>query len=229
MASSSSARFEEIRNENGILYKLRGRLSKNKTADIVMVPKTKMAYMHINDYTNSWDDGTYDKNSSKFVSLSMREATTLRQLMATMDPQVQALIQSAPPAGKKRKTTTENAQQIPAYYTSGQDQQIPSVPTPFGADQYFGQLPEQQLMGQQQPTSGQAMGQQYPVGTVAPQAVGQYQFASAQQNGQLAQQALVPQQPTATQAVGQQFPIGTVAPQQNQQQDFISQMFANYQ
>ena len=97
--ASSSSRFEEIRNDSGILYKLRGKLSKNKTVDITMVPRTKMAYMHINDYTNAYADGTFNKNNSKFVSLSM----------STMDPQVLGLIQSNVPAAKKRKT--ENIRQ----------------------------------------------------------------------------------------------------------------------
>ena len=67
--ASSSSRFEEIRNDNGMLYKLRGKLSKNKAADITMVPRTKMAYMHINNYTNAYADGMFNKNKSKFVSL----------------------------------------------------------------------------------------------------------------------------------------------------------------
>lgn len=39
----------------------------------------------------------------------MREATALRQLMSTMDPQVLGLIQSTVPAAKKRKTENNTA------------------------------------------------------------------------------------------------------------------------
>ena len=46
-----------------------GKLFKNKVTDITIVPKKKMAYMHINDYFNAWEDGKYDKNSSKKVQV----------------------------------------------------------------------------------------------------------------------------------------------------------------
>ena len=125
MATATTPTFEPLRNEDGTVYKLRGKLSKNKTADIAMVPKTKMAYLHLNDYTNAWKDGRFDKNCSKIVSLSMKESSVLRQLMSTMDGQVQALINSTTSVGKKRKR--ENIQQVPAYYTTGQQSSAPTA------------------------------------------------------------------------------------------------------
>ena len=217
-------KFEAIANENGTVYKLRGRLSKNKMADIAMVPKTKMAYMHINDYTHSWDDGVYDKNCSKFVSLSMKEAAVLRQLMSTMDEPVQALIKSAPPVSKRRKT--EKVQQIPSYVTSGQvpaatnanDLQPQGTYNDYSAIGGYGQ---QQAYDPEQPTFG---GQQQ-------QAVTNSYFTSAQQPNFLqsagqyqtnvptayATQAQYSQQLTPAQQFGQYqngYPIGSVAPVQ---------------
>ena len=79
-------------------YTNSGKLGRQKTADIVMVPKTKMAHMHINDYTNAFQNGAFT-----FVLLNMKEADMLRDLMSSMDGQVKALINAAPPVAKKRK------------------------------------------------------------------------------------------------------------------------------
>ena len=100
-----NAKFQEMRDEGNNLYKLRGKLSKNKVVDIVIVPKTKMPYVHINDYSNAWSEGTFDKNSSKFVSLSLKEAGVLKELLMTMDDQVKALTDSAPGTAKTKPTS----------------------------------------------------------------------------------------------------------------------------
>ena len=41
--------FEEIRKNKNVIYKLKGKLSENKEANIMVVPKTKLLYMYIND------------------------------------------------------------------------------------------------------------------------------------------------------------------------------------
>lgn len=225
-------KFEPIANENGTVYKLRGRLSKNKMADISLVPKTKMAYMHINDYSHSWDDGVFDKNCSKFVSLSMKEVVVLRKLLSTMDEPVQALIRSAPPVSKKRKT--EKVQQIPSYVTSGQ------VPTASNVNDFqpqgtyndystTGGYGQQQAYDPEQPTFGgqqqQAVSNGYFTSSQHPsfaQAAGQYQAsvpAAYATQAQSHQQQLTPvQQAPAQQVFGQYqsgVPIGSVAPAQH--------------
>lgn len=217
---ATANRFEEMRNENGVLYKLRGKLSKNKTTDIVIVPKTKMAYMHISDYSNaSWDNGSSDKNTSKFVSLNMKEADILRNLMYTMDDQVQLLINAAPPAGKKRKA--ESNQQIPSYYTGmGQQQQSAILP----------QYDQQSTGGYLQPATAQS----YQAPLIQPQqqpaaAAQSYQVTGAQP--QL--QSLSYQQPQQTNA-GYQQTAATVQPFSYQMptennQDYVNQLFATYQ
>ena len=143
--ATTSTKFEPIVNENGTVYKLRGRLSKNKVADISVVPKTKLAYLHINDYTNAWNEGSFDKQCSKFVSLSMKEAAVLRQLMYTMDEPVQTLIQSAPTTAKRRKT--EKNRQIPSYVTSRQYQATANNDWATGT---YGGIPTNASYGQEQ-------------------------------------------------------------------------------
>lgn len=136
--------FEEIRNSNNVLYKLRGKLSEHKEANVTVVPKTKLLYMHISDNSKAFKNGGFDKAASKFVSLSMAETLTLklRSLMCTMDPKVTELVNSVQPqSGKKRKQTPEdsteaanlleefNAYQQPPYKQQcmayGQQQQQP--------------------------------------------------------------------------------------------------------
>lgn len=97
--------FEEIRNSNNVLYKLKGKLSEQKEANITVVPKTKLLYMHINDNSKAYKNGAFDKAASKFVSLSMAKTLKLRSLMSTMDPKVTELVNSVQPSqsGKKRK------------------------------------------------------------------------------------------------------------------------------
>ena len=87
--------FEELRNANGVLYKLTGKLSDNKEANITIVPKTKLVYMHINDNTKAFPNGSFQKSLCKSVSLSNEEVTTLRSLMSTMDPKIVDLLNSA--------------------------------------------------------------------------------------------------------------------------------------
>lgn len=89
--------FEEIRNSNNVLYKLKGKLSEHKEANITIVPKTKLLYMHISDNSKAFKNGGFDKAASKFVSLSLAEALKLRSLMSTMDPKVTELINSVQP------------------------------------------------------------------------------------------------------------------------------------
>ena len=67
------------------------------------MPKTKLVYMHINDNSNACENGTFDKNKSSFVSLSLQEACKLRLMMSTMDPKVADLLNAVRPQGKKRK------------------------------------------------------------------------------------------------------------------------------
>ena len=236
--TTTTPAFEAIRNENGNLYKLLGKLSKNKVADITLVPKTKMAYMHISDYSNAWDEGKYDKNASKFVSLNMK-ASVLRQLMSGMDGPVQELIKSVPPAAKKRKI--ENVQQIPAYVTSGQssgiqDAQVMQQRQIYGADQNFqplmGQMAQQAVanaypMNFQQPTAGHYLVNQQPM-------AGQYPVNRQMQN----YQATLPnaQYHTDANAAGQNYQYEQYWAQQGQGAgqtdgpvDVINQLFAEYQ
>lgn len=96
--------FEEMRNTNGVLYKLKGKLSDYKEANVTIVPKTKLVFMHISDISKAVKNGNFDKNLAKSVSLSMNEVTVLRSLLSTMDTKVQELVNSAPQQqGKKRK------------------------------------------------------------------------------------------------------------------------------
>ena len=221
-------RFEEIRNENGVLYKLRGKLGRNKIVDIAVVPKSKMAYMHINDYLNSWDDGSFKKGASTFVSLSMKEADTLRNLMLTMDGHVQALVNAAPPVGKKRKTesnTTSNdctaihIQQIPAYYTlNGMGQQYIQSATipPYDAQQSASAY---QQAAASQPVQLQQQSLGYQPGT-----------GGHQQPGISYQSSFGVGHQQSTAAEIQPFSTGS---QQNQQPtsdlDYVTQLYATYQ
>ena len=66
--------FEEIRSSKGALYKLRGKLSDSKEANVTVVLKTKLVYMHIDDSSNAYENEPFDKNKSRFVSLSLQEA-----------------------------------------------------------------------------------------------------------------------------------------------------------
>ena len=59
--------------------------------------------MHINDNSNACENGTFDKNKSSFVSLSLQEAYKLRNMMSTIDPKVTDLLNAVRPQGKKRK------------------------------------------------------------------------------------------------------------------------------
>ena len=154
-----------------------------------MVPRSKLAYMHINDYTNAYVDGTFNKNNSKFVSLSMREVTVLRQLMSTMDPQVLGLIQSNVPAAKKRKT--ENIRQdfatkvqispaVNDQVTAGTYQSI--WPMHYAIDHPmsspYGQGPQQDIIPDYSyHMTNQHIGPQYQVG-VASQPVGHHYQSS---------------------------------------------------
>lgn len=96
--------FEELRNTNNVLYKLTGKLSVNKEANITIVPKTKLVYMHINDNSKAYKNGSFEKALSKSVSLSLAEALKLKRLMSTMDPKVTELVNSVQlQSGKKRK------------------------------------------------------------------------------------------------------------------------------
>ena len=183
--ASSSSRFEEIRNDSGILYKRRGKLLKNKTVDITMVPRSKMAYL----LTNAYTDGTYNKINSKFVSLSMREATALQQLMSTMAPQVLWLIQSTVPAAKKRKTENIRQEfatkvQIPPavndQVTAGTYQSI--WPMNYASDHpmssSYGQGPQQDII----PDYSYHIGPQYQVGIASQLMEQQYQTGLQQRH-----------------------------------------------
>lgn len=102
--------FEEIRNVNGVLYKLSGKLSEYKEVNVTIVPKTKLVYMHINDNSKAYKNGSFDKHSAKSVSLSMAEVLTLRNLIsATMDSKVTELVNSCQTQGKKRKLAPDDA------------------------------------------------------------------------------------------------------------------------
>ena len=95
--------FEEMRSSRGVLYKPTGKLSDSKEANITVVPKTELVYMHINDNSNACENGTFDKNKSSFVSLCLQEACKLRLMMSTMDPKATDLLTAVRPQGKKRK------------------------------------------------------------------------------------------------------------------------------
>lgn len=224
----TSARFEELRNENGVLYKLRGKLSKNKMADIVIVPKTKMAFMHLNDYSNAWDDGSFDKNSSRFVSLSMTEAGVLRNLMYTMDDQVQALINAAPPTGKKRKS--DNNQQIPVYHTGIGQQHQPQLSSTGGYHQLAtaATTPAIRQQQQQQPQLA-ATSQNYQAPIIQPQQQASATTQSYQLPGEQQPQPVYGGYQSSYAAV-QPFNSGTyqTAASENNQ-DYINQLFATYQ
>ena len=71
-----------------MLDKLRGKLSEQKEANVTVVPKTKILYMHISDNSNAFKNGGFDKAVSKYVSLRMAEALKLHSLMYTMDLKV---------------------------------------------------------------------------------------------------------------------------------------------
>ena len=78
-------------------------MSDSKEANITVVSKTKLVYMHINDNSNACENGTFDKNKSSFISWSLQEAYKLRLMMSTMDPKVADLLNAVRPQGKKRK------------------------------------------------------------------------------------------------------------------------------
>ena len=104
--------FEEVKNAKGVLYKLKGKLSDNKEASITLVPRTKLVYMQINDNSNAYQNGTFDKTKSTFVSLSLPEAYTLCTMMSSMDLKIADLINNAsrPSAqGKKKNQNDANA------------------------------------------------------------------------------------------------------------------------
>ena len=101
--------WEELPNSNGVLYKLTAKLSDGKEASITLVPKTKLAYMHLNDNSKAYKNGTFDKSMSKSVSLSIAEALVLRSLMLSMDTKVSELTSSSAQAqGRKRKQPGED-------------------------------------------------------------------------------------------------------------------------
>lgn len=102
----ASQAWEELRNSNGALYKLTAKLSAAKEVSITLVPKSKLVYMHVNDNSKAFKNGTFDQAMSKSVSLSMAEAMVLKTLMASMDPKVTELTSTSnQPAvqGRKRK------------------------------------------------------------------------------------------------------------------------------
>ena len=124
-------RFEELRNSNGVLYKLKGKLCSSKEAKVPLVPKTNMVYLHINDVSKAFKDGAYDHKLAKSVSLSIDEAKILRELLSTMDGQVQELAASvpvtAPVQGKIRKMEATTAASD-VDYRYGTQQQLPAYP-----------------------------------------------------------------------------------------------------
>ena len=103
--------FEEIRNTNGVLYKLKGKLSEYKVVNITLVPKTKLAYLHMSGISKALKNNgkDFDKNLAKSVSLNMEEVGTLRGLLqlTNMDVKVQELVNSGQTQGRKRKADPE--------------------------------------------------------------------------------------------------------------------------
>ena len=109
--------FEEVRNAKGVLYKLKGKLSDSKEASVTLVPRTKLVYMHTNDQSNAYQNGTFDKTKSTFVSLSLPAVYTLRTMLTSMDPKVAALINNnvGRPTGrgrKKNQNRVDDAEQL---------------------------------------------------------------------------------------------------------------------
>ena len=221
--------FEEIRNSNNVLYKLKGKLSEYKEANVTVVPKTNLLYMHISDNSKAFKNGGFDKNASKFVSLNMVETLKLRSLMSTMDPKLTELVNSVQPpqTGKKRKLPTEDPFQATANLLdnsvqppqTGKKRKL-STEDPFQAtanllDEFnaYQQPPYQQQLQQQW--------QQQPIETIN----------NSQQQQQPAYGAMAPfgdlngygqqQQPVDTSANGyyqQQYPANTPASGYYQQQ-----------
>lgn len=102
--------WEEQRNANGVLQKLTAKLSEGKEVNVTLVPKTKLVYMHLNDYSKAYKNGSFDKSLKKSVSLSVPETMILRSLMATVDPKISELISTCvQPQGRKRKHPGEDS------------------------------------------------------------------------------------------------------------------------
>lgn len=119
----SAQSWEELRNSNGILYKLTAKSSDAKEVNITTVPKTKLIYMHLNDNSKAYKNGSFDKSLSKSVSLSMPEVMILRTLMTAMDPKVTELSNTCSQAlGKKRKAAAEDSEAMLTEFNAYQGQ-----------------------------------------------------------------------------------------------------------
>lgn len=149
----ASQNWEELRNSNGLLYKLTAKLSDRKEASITLVPKTRLVYMHLNDNSKAYKNGSFDKSMSKSVSLSMAEALVLRSLMSSMELKVSELTDTCGRAqGRKRKhegedlsiSSATDAMMMefnsfqglqPQYGNEGQQQQYYAMPQFYQAKQ----------------------------------------------------------------------------------------------
>ena len=134
--------FEEVRNAKGVLYKLKGKLSDSKEASVTLVPRTKLVYMHINDQSNAYQNGTFDKTKSTFVSLSLPEVYTLGTMLTSMDPKVAALINNnvGRPTGtgrKKNPNGANDAEQLLAEFNQFQAQPISQQMVPTSVQPAF--------------------------------------------------------------------------------------------
>ena len=120
--------WEEVHNSNGVFHKLTAKLSDGKEVSITLVPKTKLVYMHLNDNSKAYKNGSFYKSMSKCVSLSIAEAMILRTLMSSMDPKVSELTSTcSQPQGRKRKHQGDDpstaAEAMLAEFNSFQSQQ----------------------------------------------------------------------------------------------------------
>lgn len=88
----AAGKFEIVRKANGSIKKMSAKIGEKKEINITVL--NNKAYLHISDMKQAFkDNGKFNKNHVKQVSLTMDEITTLKHFLLNVEGQVKEFLQ----------------------------------------------------------------------------------------------------------------------------------------